>query len=189
MNPKRSRGVACSALLGGGFGVLNNIINGLQYLVVVVNINLGNDCNQILKPLLALSGSKVPAYNLSRCQKLGSAISEYRDVMLKSGAAWVHVKPVNLVPPSVHEGEKISAAVFRRALGRVISLQLLGMESPSVSEPSGSQPTGDRQTDDIRISHVLVYLLLLAVSGGAAYHIGRTQPPNVSSSATPEVKP
>lgn len=173
-------GVGSGALLGSGFGVCDNIIYGLQYLIVVVNIAFGNYCNQLLEPLAGVR-SEITSYRLGIGEEAGNSIKENHRMMLITSTTGMWMQPVNLMPPCQHERQELALPIFGGTLGGGDSLQLLGMQTPPISQPSSSQPTSTSKPDGICVGHVVIYLLLLAVSAGFAWQIGYATPPNVES--------
>ena len=94
-------GVGSGALLGGVLDIVNNIIQCLQYLVCVVWIAFGNDCNQLIE-LHPSASREISCYHLGVCNKPRNAIHENHRVMLESAAAGVHVPSTNLMSPSLN---------------------------------------------------------------------------------------
>ena len=91
---------------------------------------------------------------------------------LKPTTAGVHMPPINLDASCLHDSQKISLPAFGCAFGSSVSLQLLGVQTPSVSHPSGSQPTSTSQSDGVCVGHWVIYFLFLALSAGFAWQIG-----------------
>ena len=162
----------------GGVNIGNKLIKIRQKFLVtfavvkVSTIALGYCGNKTLEPLSIIT-QKVVANQLGVLNERWNYVSERASVSIV--APNLQVQSVKLSTPAPQERNKRSAPSDDCALGNLNPLQSLRMQSPTISEPSSRKPTSNRQTDDIRIIHVLVYLLLLAVSSGVAYHIGRTQ--------------
>jgi hypothetical protein len=152
-----------------GVNIGNDCIQCLQYLFYVVGIAFGNNSDQLIKPVSAVF-CEIPAYHLHIGSESRNAIEENHRTPLET--ADNVMPPINLNSPRLHNGQKISLPVFHCALGSGVSLQLLGMQTPSVSHPSGSQPTSTSQSNGECVGHWAIYFLFLAVSAGFAWQIG-----------------
>ena len=170
--------VRCSAwlgVIGFAFDKGNEFVEVLQKLVVALFVyyvaasTCGNCSDQLPESLFRCAG-EVTTNQVSHLDERWNHVHERASVPLV--AVRLHVKMVEICSPSTQEGAELASPRLDGRFGGFLSLQSLGVQSPSKGEPSGSEPTSNSKSDNIRVHQLFLYGLLLLISWGFAWNVG-----------------